>query len=160
MISEANIPNLLRCVRNTEKARGFWFPMHFHDCGSYGCLIGNDAIAHLGLEGSWYQVIKQLENQTGCNNAARWSSQEYGFPLLGNRVFDWLFYMGNGRGDTKEQRLARLRKFIYYVLHKRELLYDDSGRIRETARRSEGDHHVLRAVKSAVERKEREPVPA
>jgi hypothetical protein len=151
MITEANIPNLLRCVRNTENARGFLFSQHVHECGSFGCLIGNDAIATFSLTGEWRDVMSQFRSKTGEYGFADWAATEYGVDYYG-RALGWLFYEPNLSGNTQEQRLGRLRKFIYYVLHKRELLYDDSGRIRETARRAEGNHMVLRSVKSAVER--------
>ena len=80
---------------------------------------------------------------------------EYG---LSYDVSRWLFFESNGDEDTREQRIGRLRKFVYYVLHKRELLYDDSGCVRESARRAEGDHHIVRQVLAAAERCERELV--
>jgi hypothetical protein len=151
MISEANIPNLLRCVRNNEDAPGFYFCTYFHRCGTFGCLIGNDYMSVRSIA----KVDSLIEEQPCIS----WAWQEYGFSEC-PRLFFWLFARCNGRGNTKEQRLARLRKAIYYIAHKKELLYDDSGRIRETARRAEGDHFVLRSVAQAVERKERELVEA
>lgn len=38
--------------------------------------------------------------------------------------------------------LARLRKFAYYKLRKRELMYEADGRVKESARRTEGDCRV------------------
>jgi hypothetical protein len=159
VITEANIPNLLRCVRNNEEAKGFylgrWITVE-HECGTIGCLVGNDWLA-LGHE----PVVP------GCT-VNEWALMEYALkPGVGRFLFGESdipkrpglgiatksLWPGEQRDQhDREAALARLRKFIYYVLHKRELLYDDSGRIRETARRAEGNHMILRSVRSAVER--------
>lgn len=160
MITEARIDNLLRCVRNNEEALGFDFPDIVHPCGAYGCLMGNDALASFNIRATdWDEAHEEFGRISGYEYIWDWTEEQYGIRD-NSRLCEWLFYWSNNRGDTREQRVARLRKFIYYVLHKRELLYDDSGAVRETARRTEGDHHVLRAVKSAVERKEREQLTA
>lgn len=44
--------------------------------------------------------------------------------------------------EDRQAAIGRVRKFIYYKLHKREMLYDADGRVRETIRRAEGDHRV------------------
>lgn len=159
MITEANIPALMRCVRNNESAPGFNLLTFVSECGTFGCLVGNDRLGcQIHLEETHYS----------------WSVREYGVTrtvwqflfgeceiargaggLVLSRSDDGFLLAFNGSRRRNENdrtaALNRLRKFIYYVLHKRELLYDDNGCIRETARRAEGDHHVLRKVKARLD---------
>lgn len=167
MISEANVQTLMRCARNNENAPDFNLGAWFHPCGTYGCLVGNDVIA------TYPNGLRSLMSP-------RWTTIEYGIPhtisalLFSNRELSherWgieclrehgaIHPLVGIRRDplNREAALNRLRKFIYYVLRKRELLYDDSGRIRETARRAEGDHFVIRNVLADV-RSRRELQPA
>lgn len=157
MISEANIPNLMRCVANNEKAPGF--NLHQWDCGTYGCLFGNDMIAN-GLAGVFSVTFNPhtlAESEYGLSQGA----ELFLFSCMDVGYLDrWVRFPGGGGLRSKHDReaaLSRLRKFIYYVLHKRELLYDDRGCIRETARRAEGNHMVLSQVKEAVRQRTREP---
>lgn len=148
MITEANLPALMRCVTNNEKAQRFDLSTYRHDCGTYGCLVGNDSIA-LGID--------EPEMYGRYSGHIVWGIREYGIMEDNNicpggeSLWSFLFGYYHRTDVTREACLNRLRKFIYYVAHKRELLYDDSGRVRETARRAEGDHHVLRQVKKRVE---------
>jgi hypothetical protein len=159
MIAEANIQNLMRLVKNNERARRFDLSLLLqHDeCGTIGCLVGNDYIAEYNKT-SYFSVADVDRTQI-----------EYG---ISPQIWDFLFSNLNTEYNyglyeifgekkvirickqrdhlDKEAAIKRVLKFIYYVLHKRELLYDDSGRIRETARRQEGNHNVLKQVKEKV----------
>jgi hypothetical protein len=134
-VLEANIPNLLRCARNTDEASGFDLSGFVNSCGSYGCLVGNDMLA-LGI----YRGL--------MIHPRDWATKEYGVSSVPycTGPLSFLFYFFRRRDDSREAALRRLRKFIYYVLHKREMLYDERGCVRETARRSEGDHFICRAA--------------
>jgi len=73
------------------------------------------------------------------------------FPV--HSIFDY-HTLGNRTPKQmldKEKCLERVRKVIYYILHKRELIYDERGCVRETIRRAEGNHNVVKQVKNKVE---------
>lgn len=72
------------------------------------------------------------------------------FGILWDRVYP---EPGPRRDDADDQDacIRKVRKFIYYKLHKRELCHEPDGRIRESARRAEGDHHIARRVLEEVE---------
>ncbi len=150
MITEANIPALMRCVTNNEKASDFY--LGAWSCGTHGCLVGNDALA-IGVDrnyigwgfasdeyGLGYVILQFL-----------FGTRDFGRSSIGIELRPTIAWLINNVSCTRDPRdrtaaLNRLRKFIYYVLRKRELLYDDSGCVRETARRAEGDHHIVRGV--------------
>lgn len=147
MITEARIDNLLRCVRNNEAAHDFCFYPAIHPCGTFGCMFGNDMLAvydgYSQSEGAAWAKIRNVAKADTSDLLVR----EYGLlPLGSGLVMHWLFYCCNGRGDTREQRIHRLRKFIYYVQRKRAILYDEQGRIKESARRTEGNWMVCPKV--------------
>ena len=154
-MSKINFQALLDVVKATETQYTDIFDMGtvFSDshkrCGTAGCMIGN------------YNLMK-------CISKTRFTEHSKEFGIT-DHEFTWLFDMGvylkyTGDGSqpirilferdlkevTKEQALSRLRKFIYYKLHKQEMIYDDQGCVRESARRTEGDHMIAkRAVESS-----------
>ena len=157
-MSKINFQALLDVVRATEIQytdkfdMNCIFQMDYGFCGTAGCMIGN------------YNLMKGL---TGCLRSVTFSEHAKEFGVTKNE-FDWLFDAGvftrvidaNGARDiwvrfrrdleevTKEEALSRLRKFIYYKLHKQEMIYDDRGCVRESARQAEGNHMF---AKKAVE---------
>lgn len=159
MITETNIPALLRLIKNNELSKAFDLRHFVQPCGTFGCLIGNDWLA------THEPSLAGLEFDFRHTNFWEFSRCQY---KTSHWVSFWLFnthdffkgpwgirlsksWFGEQRNCTDRQAaLNRVRKFVYYVLHKRELLYDDSGCIRETARRSEGDQHVLQQVQQKV----------
>jgi hypothetical protein len=88
----------------------------------------------------------------GCQEMIQMESIEgwmYETRKTGFGRFD--LFDGEGRDtDDKAAAIARVRKFIYYKLHKQEMLYEADGRVKESARRAEGDHHVIRKVLEKV----------
>ena len=155
MISEVNIPALLRLIRNNEQAKSFCLMLWIAPCETYGCLVGNDWLAtHPGQV--FPGAIKAIE--------------EYGLAYKTNHLVYHFLFEAQGikfryeKHESKagemvmvvrcpprniydrEVAINRVRKFVYYVLHKRELLYDDRGCIRESIRRAEGNHNVVAGV--------------
>lgn len=135
------------------------------ECGTVGCLIGNYNLMagrYSQLFGDWYNPEAE--------------SKDWEYFGITEREYNWLFMMGAEYPDyeppkpasmyrvfynlrnlddvTKEQALARLRKFIYWKLHKEEMLYDDNG-VREEARRAEGNQ--LFAARAVAESGPRPP---
>jgi hypothetical protein len=175
MITEANIPNLLRCVTSTENAPNFdlgtWVQVG-EPCGTYGCLVGNDILTTTGnirSRHTWHDDFDEVTCLNTLNvdedvDISEWAMQEYG---ISEKLMDYLFMPNdfllrwNGghnaydfktrKHDDRAAALRRLRKVIYYILHKRELMYTDDMKVRETARRQEGDHNVLQQVLAKLE---------
>ncbi len=180
MISETKIGALLDCITANEKAPGFtlgkWIESDARSamptCGTYGCLLGNHMIA----AGRWdagqgaFVLVNGGQMEAAGSGPMRLAMDEYGLSLS---LASWLFgvneighlpdgeisfisfiYSARRRDHSREACLNRLRKYVYYVLHKRELLYDDSGAVRETARRAEGNHMVVDAVHNMLEAKD------
>jgi hypothetical protein len=165
MISEVNTQALLRCIRNNEEARGFDLSNWVHDCGTYGCLVGNDLLACGVPRSDWHvRTYAAAGRHYGLSSLVaqylfgvfEYKPGPYGFTVYKDGMKEPVLNGAAGFRDAtdREAALKRLRKAAYYFMHKKEMLYDDSGRIRETARRAEGDHHVCRKVKQAVERRD------
>lgn len=159
MLYDANLTALKRCVRNNEKAPDFNLGVFVNECGTYGCLVGNDAIS--------VRTKSPLEAFCG------WSLNEYNVP-----GFLWTFLFCefemrriDGRGievaqgqlaiaghdatrrracRDREAALNRLRKTIEYIERKRAIWYEADGRISERARRVEGDWGVCASVLSSI----------
>lgn len=91
---------------------------------------------------------------------AQWlfSHKEIARDARGMRRFDRFkpcfgdvpFRSGAERANDRAAAVRRVRKFLYYILHKRELLHEADGCVRETARRQEGNHLVTQAVAKRV----------
>lgn len=154
-MSKPNFQRLLDVVRASEElplgrfdmsvVHGDEFRSGKH-CGTVGCLIGQ------------YNALAGRERSRFADNkgASDWDTfgiteDEYRWlfdaGVLLNRRYTlqtvWCRCYSNLRLVTREQALARLRKFIYYKLHKAEMTEED-------ARHKEGDHHfVQQAVASA-----------
>jgi hypothetical protein len=173
---------LMRCVRNVESVSDRLFDLSSYvedgrSCGTVACLVGWDWVMcgrpvpasiseNLALRTLVHASRGSLEDFV---DHGEWGFEEYG---VSEELFDFLFMPYSDRlvwnperernceSSTvrdcrdKEAALNRLRKTIYYILRKRELMYDDSGRVRETARRQEGDHNILRKVMEDMEAKD------
>jgi hypothetical protein len=159
---------LLDLCRINEEARGFdlgsWTSTK-GGCGTVGCLVGNFCLARpndelrlsdgrgqplfpqtrdaapaiakrFGIsvgEAQWLFSMDEIErNQNGfvSYGAKNWRPFGYSFRSGGNRdCYD------------RESAIRRVRKLIYWKLKRREFMYEDDGRVRESARRLEGDHN-------------------
>lgn len=148
-VLEANLDNLRRCARNTERAKHFDLSICRSDCGTYGCLLGNDAAA-CGLS--------RLEVWDRYGGHFAFGSREYNIPSAidgSSHIGSFLFGFKKRHGKySKEACLSRLYKFIAYCERKRAMLYEADGRVKESARRNEGDYmfckQVLQSLATAV----------
>lgn len=153
-----NTQTLFRLIRNNENAKGFYLTLWFStsiECGTIGCLVGNDAL----MSGNEQLRLSLLTCHT---DPYIFPAKEYGISRM---AAAWLFgpYKtlrggGNRNPDDREAAINRVRKYVYWKLHRQEMMYDERGCVRETIRRAEGNHMVARQVLAAVERRERELV--
>jgi len=88
-----------------------------------------------------------------------WAAREYGLLDRGYRdhPFAFLFYfcrreMGSSR--DKEKCLHRLRVAVAYWKRKQAIWHEADGRVKESARHTEGDLNILRAVLDEVAQQE------
>lgn len=167
---------LFKLVKANEEAErfdlGFWVD---HDvCGTIGCLVGNFCLANPEDALKLDETIEEpVYSESGVRGdafrhiAARFglthNESQWLFGTVDPALFQSMGYWENIRsiyssmfsGDYRDctdraAAIARVRKFIYYKLHKQEMLYEEDGRVRESARRAEGDQHVVRKVLEKV----------
>ncbi len=146
MLTRPNFQELLDVVKATENLHTNLFRMSFvfepnhHCCGTAGCLIGN------------YNLMKGREDHPFGE-----ASKDYLIFSITRAEYYWLFGANTVVGKwfinrdltnvTREQALSRLRKFIYYKLHKHEMCYDEKRGVSERSRTLEGNHgFVVRAL--------------
>jgi hypothetical protein len=141
-----NAQGLMDLIRANEEAPDFNLGTWMHPCRTYGCLVGNWAIQCdrmfvletdniYGLTADSLSLSYRESSFLFCTIDIR--RDEWGHPLRPGVQRDW---------RNREAAINRVRKFLYYKLRKRELLYEEDGRVKESARRTEGDHHVCRAA--------------
>jgi hypothetical protein len=141
-----DIQSLLRLIRHNEQAKSFdlslWFYVDHDDivrgeCGTTGCLVGNDVMGCCSLDTVSMESIENQLSDTlmrGLGSKLKpWSTAtgEYGYGVP-HRIFAWLFHSvavrSNGQYDfhrdelDRDAAIARVRKYVYYVLHKREMM--------------------------------------
>lgn len=157
MFSNINTQALLELVKNNEKVNNFDLRHLIDDCGTFGCLIGND---YIQKHGKFNPIIDYSMNVEVSQQVFEWSKSEYCLPKsIWNFLFQyydanktWRGILLNSIGcardcSDKKAALRRVRKFIYYYLHKQELIYDERGCVRETIRRQEGNYNIVNKVK-------------
>ena len=120
----ANIQALMQLVKNNENSKDFDLTHWTSDCGTFGCLVGNDLLArNVFISEAILQDIL-------------WGKRHDHYYGLQHSVFNWLFncrkkdHENNWKlrnNKDKKAALNRVRKAIYYILRKRELMYDDDG---------------------------------
>jgi len=136
MLTKPNFQELLDVVKATENLHTDVFDMSevfiLGECGTAGCMIGN------------YNLMKNRRVHTflsGDQKAFGITRQEYRwlFSDMAN-IGSWNTKHRDLSAVTREQALARLRKFIYYKLHKHEMCYDEKRGVSERSRTLEGNH--------------------
>jgi hypothetical protein len=158
MLRKPNAQELLDLIHANEEASGFDLSSWFHSCGTHGCLVGNHLIAKrskcdslLGPLGP--MLYPDIAPLYGVSHAeCLWLFSPLNFKYYPYRGM--YFCEGTPQQDLESDRdpidreaaINRVRKFLYYKLRKWELLYEEDGRVRESSRRAEGDHHVCRNV--------------
>jgi hypothetical protein len=157
-----NFQRLLKVVQATEELPlgGFNMGCVVDACGTAGCLIGN----YNALVGREPRTFRYNDMVLACLCTAH-APQDYIHFGISKSEYAWLFDGGpqfrrrklstnwsHVVEVTREQALRRLRKFLYYKLHKHELTYDEREGVSDRGRRAEGDQmFALRAVAAAVD---------
>ena len=147
---------LLDLIKANEAAENFNLGRWIEHCGTYGCLVGNHACA---VGGEFLSVASSFCDGDASTTFSILASK-YGVTI---RESFFLFASQNnticwdaGSGENiysttyrlrtdKQKAINRVRKYLYYKLHKQELMEDPK------VRHMEGDHHVVRkAAERAV----------
>jgi hypothetical protein len=155
-----NFQELDRVVQATELLPLGGFDMEQVSCGTAGCMIGNYN-ALVGREpsafGSQVEVIDGSRiddwDYFGITNA------EYGWLfndaaiIVSNKSGNYTYWHSPVRtlaNVTREQAIARLRKFIAYKRRKHELIHDVKYGVSDGARRAEGNYNFVMLAKADV----------
>jgi len=159
---------LLSLIKANEQAIGFNLKCWLHFCDMFGCLVGNDVLVHrderpLLSKGLLSRAIRNY-------GKFRWTFESIGSEYgITTKEAKFLFFGLDSHlyWDPQQQRnvtmqtprnftdrkaaINRVRKFVYYKLHKRGLMEDPA------VRHLEGDHHVVRnaVIHNAVVRPNR-----
>jgi hypothetical protein len=146
-----NTQNLLDCIKASENSESFDLNLIVSECGTYGCLVGNHLIslgmdsrdvclAFESLENREFYGLTKLEYQFLFGIYEVFHSSEWGTHLRcgfeQRRPLFTCFKSDRRNGEDKESALNRIRKLIYYKLHKKEMMYDERGCVRESARKA------------------------
>lgn len=146
---------LMNLIKANEEAPNFNLRTWEAPCGTYGCLWGNYCIASgtpislnpiresaavLGITPSEAVFLFSAANLL----VGKWGIQYESDGLPAGDSTNWR------QPDDREAAIKRVRKFLYYKLHKRELCHEPDGRVKESARHTEGDHNVVRRVLAQV----------
>lgn len=146
---QIDIQALMRMATYAEQASYVEMSNWFTPCGTHGCLVGTYALReNLSIrfsrnpdeelpviEGTLPQLFAEYEF-----NITR-TEVKFLFGIHPAFGWNWTDAWGHLRSASmlgKEQAIRRLRKFIYYKLHKSELLADY-----EKARRTEGNQDFV-----------------
>lgn len=142
-----------------EEAEKFDLRSWYKPCRTYGCLVGNYVIKqNINWPTDWERFSEEEFNLTDSEVAFLFAAENAteiagigkvcGWHILDPRFTRPVF--------DKAKALNRVRKFIYYNLHKREMLYEEDGRVKESARRAEGDHMIMEKVLNEIHGKQYE----
>lgn len=149
---------LLDLIKTNGCASHFRLNCFINSCGTFGCLIGNDFLANRGERPCLRSAIKDIGPDLG---GAVWNwriiATEYGITLSESlflfsdikHTLCWVKDHNEGFAVyrdflDKKAAINRVRKFIYYKLHKRELMEDPQ------TRHSEGDFNVVQRTVEKV----------
>lgn len=151
---------LMDLCRVNEEAPDFNLATWQEPCGTFGCLVGNFCVARpddeLRMVRYGWGFAPMIEPECGI-----WKSVAKRFGLtLGEAEFlfagtnhsfnEWGLipdreggFLATDMRDCKDRSAAirRVRKLIYWKLKRREFIHEPDGRVRESARRLEGDHN-------------------
>lgn len=142
MIDFQGLLNVVRCAENEPNLfMGAW--VCDNECGTSHCMIGS--FCHqtkrdeLALEG---RIVRNKRTRNLWDLAI---ADRFGISLAEVHFLFTCWHLPPGKQRvkdasclTKPEALARLRKFIYYKMHKNEMTLDE-------ARRISGNNAVVRA---------------
>lgn len=142
---------LIDIANNTEKIRKRFFDMSVYltDCGTTGCMIGHFAMKYGYDRKSNFNYVKDINDNLYLSDK-EWAFLFSGYKMHFGRDNHLLHKIQSISATPNDPLLAakRLRKYIYYKLHKREMLGDRStkeGREKyEMARKKEGNHNFVK----------------
>jgi hypothetical protein len=129
-----NIQALLELIALNEICPEECFDMSFWECGTTHCLAGNYAVVHTELfyTEAPHRAIdldRLAEHFDITRYEAEWLFTDSAAAVRPN---GWLIYLTkpiNLRSVTKEQAINRVRKFVYYKLHKAEMTLEEARHI-------------------------------
>jgi hypothetical protein len=142
-------------------APGFNLMRWTAECGTHGCLYGNYRIAsdnalpiaRFMMNGILPFIsaaddfgISKLESHW-LFNSSLFVRTERGFSVDSTGL---LTTKSKYRNNDLTEALNRVRKFLAYKLRKRALWYEADGRVKESARRTEGNLMVTQQVLDTV----------
>lgn len=150
---------LLDVCKATETLPIGGFDMGTINCGTVGCMIGN-----------YNAMTGRAKLRFGTRYGRSVDDHDCAHFGITEREYKWLFDLGVYRGCFEEvlktnwsgpdrdianvtsaEALRRLRKFIYYKLHKHEMCYDEKYGVKESARRAEGNHCFAMRAKAKAD---------
>lgn len=164
-----NVQKLFDLIKANEEADNFYLSDWFSDCGTYGCLVGNYCLI------KDKQYLKNI--LFGCGPTANhYEKIAYHFDIpyniaiflfspynyykedsllrdpydnLHNFDFDEIEDHPYARKQwDRDAAINRIRKYLYYHLHKREMELDERG-VKESARNA-GSWDLMDRVKKEL----------
>jgi hypothetical protein len=148
MLRKANAQGLMDLIRANEEAPNFNLGSWVEPCGTFGCLVGNWAIR---CNRMWMLDSDGIYDLAAESLGITRKESRFLFSTI-DVVRDRFGFEVPGLDRDCENRSAainRVRKFLYYKLRKWELLYEEDGRVKESARKQEGDRMVCREALEA-----------
>lgn len=136
---------LLDLCRINEEAYEFHLGYWSNVCQTHGCLVGNFVLARqcdtltlntLNRTLCAFQAIARRFEITFNESSFLFNMEDVVRDKFGRYVHGRLRPM-----KDREAAIRRVRKFIYWKLKRREFMHEPDGRVRESARRLEGDHN-------------------
>lgn len=130
-----NFKAFFELIKANEEAPNFNLRTWENKCGTYGCLIGNYAIKHdiknvFNLETRYKErVWDRAATFLGISlKEAHYLFYDFNPHRCTNHITMYYTTRGERRDTTnREAAINRVRKFVYYHLHKREMCLDDKG---------------------------------
>lgn len=118
---------LLTMLKDAENAPDLHMNSWVNACGTAGCLIGTFCINH---KDDALQIVRQpyIYPRLGIKTEAYAIAERFGITTDEAKwlfVCNPLYWTGvtvNANKLTREEAINRLRKFIYYKLHKQEMV--------------------------------------
>jgi len=123
------IRKLYELASANEQSIGFNLDLWLNECGSFGCLVGNDFLVnmvdrpYLTARGSDFWDIPTLRLEYGISKGeAYFLFYDASTRYVWNSDLNTNIRIRQFRNSQdKEGAVKRIRKFLYYRLHKQEL---------------------------------------
>jgi hypothetical protein len=160
---EIDIQGLLDMARYAEEAEHFDMSLWRNTCGTAGCLVGTfcmrrpeDALGVTYISGLHVSIVTY--NGVCCVRGG--ISLRFGISEEESRFLFSRYHLANCPSNrrsparpatfsNREQAVARLRKFIYYKMHRAELSYDEARQTGDARISEKVDQLLLRRWSTA-----------